>query len=122
LSSYVLQDAPRFYREKVTGAHNDRRELLDMLKHLAPGDTVIVTRIDRLARSTFYLFGIVKRSWMPRRNSDPRRNRGPTPFPHHTRATQKAIRRRKALCCKNWRTVTTSAYPPFAARRGQHDQ
>ena len=89
LSSYVLRDAPRFYREKVTGAHNDRRELLDMLKHLAPGDTVIVTRIDRLARSTFYLFGIVKRSWMPRRNSDPRRNRGPTPFPHHTRATQR---------------------------------
>jgi DNA invertase Pin-like site-specific DNA recombinase len=28
----------RIYREKVTGAHNDRRELLKMLKHLAPGD------------------------------------------------------------------------------------
>ena len=32
-----------------------------MLKHLAPGDVVTVTRIDRLARSTFDLFGIVKR-------------------------------------------------------------
>jgi DNA invertase Pin-like site-specific DNA recombinase len=44
----------------VTGAHNDRRELLKMLDHLAPGDAVTVTRIDRLARSTFDLFAIVK--------------------------------------------------------------
>jgi DNA invertase Pin-like site-specific DNA recombinase len=49
------------YREKVTGAHSDRRELLRMLGKLAPGDVVTVTRIDRLARSTFDLFGIVKR-------------------------------------------------------------
>jgi DNA invertase Pin-like site-specific DNA recombinase len=47
------------YREKVTGAHNDRRELLKMLKALVPGDVVTVTRIDRLARSTFDLFAIV---------------------------------------------------------------
>jgi DNA invertase Pin-like site-specific DNA recombinase len=50
----------KIYREKVTGARADCRQLLDMLKHLAPGDTVIVTRIDRLARSTFDLFAIVK--------------------------------------------------------------
>jgi hypothetical protein len=31
-----------------------------MLKNLAPGDVVTVTRIDRLARSTFDLFAIVK--------------------------------------------------------------
>jgi hypothetical protein len=49
------------YREKVTGAHSDRRELLRMLHRLASGDVVTVTRIDRLARSTFDLFGIVKR-------------------------------------------------------------
>jgi DNA invertase Pin-like site-specific DNA recombinase len=49
------------YREKVTGACADRRELLRMLRRLAPGDVVTVTRIDRLARSTFDLFGIVKR-------------------------------------------------------------
>src|SRR5487761_1756894 len=51
----------RIFREKVTGAHNDRRELLKMLDRLAPGDVVTVTRIDRLARSTFDLFAIVKR-------------------------------------------------------------
>jgi DNA invertase Pin-like site-specific DNA recombinase len=33
-----------------------------MLKALAPGDVVTVTRIDRLARSTFDLFAIVKRT------------------------------------------------------------
>ena len=41
------------YREKVTGARADRRELKRMLGKLAPGDVVTVTRIDRLARSTF---------------------------------------------------------------------
>jgi len=50
----------RIYREKVTGAHGDRRELLKMLKGLAAGDVVTVTRIDRLARSIFDLFAIVK--------------------------------------------------------------
>jgi DNA invertase Pin-like site-specific DNA recombinase len=50
----------KIYREKVTGAHSDRRELLAMLTRLAPGDVVTVTRIDRLARSTFDLFAIVK--------------------------------------------------------------
>src|SRR5208282_372519 len=50
----------KIYREKVTGAHSDRRQLLKMLDTLAPGDVVTVTRIDRLARSTFDLFAIVK--------------------------------------------------------------
>jgi DNA invertase Pin-like site-specific DNA recombinase len=38
---------------------SDRRELNWMLGKLVPGDVVTVTRIDRLARSTFDLFGIV---------------------------------------------------------------
>jgi len=48
------------YREKASGAQADRREVLKLLKAIAPGDVVIVTRIDRLARSTFDLFAIVK--------------------------------------------------------------
>jgi DNA invertase Pin-like site-specific DNA recombinase len=66
------------YREKATGARPDRRELLRMLDRLAHGDVVTVTRIDRLARSTLDLFGIIKRivdakaQW---------RNRGPTLAP-----------------------------------------
>src|SRR5271166_4731050 len=50
----------KIYREKVTGARADRRELLKLLKVIDPGDVVTVTRIDRLARSTFDLFAIVK--------------------------------------------------------------
>ena len=50
----------RIFREKVSGARADRQELLKMLKHLAAGKVVVVTRIDRLARSTFDLFAIVK--------------------------------------------------------------
>src|SRR6202047_5052730 len=50
----------RIFREKVTGARADRRELLKLLKAITPGDMVTVTRIDRLARSTFDLFAIVK--------------------------------------------------------------
>ena len=49
------------YREKATGPRPDRRALLRMLDRLVPGDVVTVTRIDRLARSTLDLFGIVKR-------------------------------------------------------------
>jgi DNA invertase Pin-like site-specific DNA recombinase len=49
------------YREKASGAKADRRELARLVKTLHPGDEVVVTRIDRLARSTFDLFGIVKR-------------------------------------------------------------
>jgi DNA invertase Pin-like site-specific DNA recombinase len=48
------------YREKVTGARANRRELNRMLLKLAAGDVVTVMRIDRLARSTFDLFAIVK--------------------------------------------------------------
>lgn len=71
----------RIFREKVTGARADRRELLKMLKAIGPSDLVTVTRIDRLARSTFDLFAIVKRSWTRARNSGHWRNRGPTPAP-----------------------------------------
>src|ERR1051325_3020295 len=54
-------NSQNIYREKVTDARADRRELLRILDRLAPGDVVTVTRIDRLARSTFDLFAIVKR-------------------------------------------------------------
>ncbi|MCP4781234.1 MAG: recombinase family protein [Hyphomicrobium sp.] len=50
----------RIFREKVSGARADRRELNKLLRRLQAGDAVVVTRIDRLARSTFDLFAIVK--------------------------------------------------------------
>jgi hypothetical protein len=49
---------------------------------LTPGDVVTVTRIDRLAHSTFDIFGNVKRTVDARaRNYDPWPSRGPTPAP-----------------------------------------
>ena len=60
LEQLKAEGCARIYREKASGAQADRRELLRLLKGLAPGDVVTVTRIDRLARSTFDLFAIVK--------------------------------------------------------------
>ncbi len=51
----------RVYREKVSGAKVDRKELGKLLKAITAGDQVVVTRIDRLARSVFELFAIVKK-------------------------------------------------------------
>jgi DNA invertase Pin-like site-specific DNA recombinase len=65
----------------VTGARADRRELNRMLGKLIPGDIVTVTRIDRLVRSTFDLFAIVKRIADAKAQSVLSRNRGPTPAP-----------------------------------------
>ena len=71
----------RIYREQVTGAHNDRRQLLKILNNLTPGDVVTVTRIDRLARSTFDLFAIIKQIVDAKLNSVRWQSRGPTPTP-----------------------------------------
>src|ERR1700757_1211830 len=60
LARLRAEGCTRIYREKMGGVRPDRRELLKLLKALAPGDVVTVTRIDRLARSTFDLFAIVK--------------------------------------------------------------
>ena len=60
LAQLKAQGCSKIYREKACGAQSDRCELLKLLKAIAPGNVVIVTRIDRLARSTFDLFAIVK--------------------------------------------------------------
>lgn len=60
LEQLRAEGCARIYREKASGAKADRRELLRLLKAIVPGDVVTVTRIDRLARSTFDLFAIVK--------------------------------------------------------------
>src|SRR5258708_18395788 len=47
------------YAEKISGARSDRAQLAKLLKALGEGDTVIVTRLDRLARSTRDLLNIL---------------------------------------------------------------
>ena len=52
LAQLKAAGAIKVFREKVSGARADRPELARLLRSLAPGDRVIVTRLDRLARST----------------------------------------------------------------------
>jgi len=49
----------KVYREKISGAKTDRAELAKLLRVLAPGDVLVVTRLDRLARSTRDLLNII---------------------------------------------------------------
>lgn len=50
----------RLYEEKVSGAKRDRPELTRMLDALREGDVVVVSRLDRLARSTRDLLEIAE--------------------------------------------------------------
>jgi hypothetical protein len=42
----------KIFSEKASGARGDRAELARVIKRLQPGDVLVVTRLDRLARST----------------------------------------------------------------------
>jgi DNA invertase Pin-like site-specific DNA recombinase len=132
-----------------------------MLDRLTPGDVVTVTRIDRLARSTFDLFAIVKRivdaggqfrslaePWADTGTSTGRlmlavlggladverdlirtrtaegrsrakaqgKHMGRPLLSHRNSRKRPPNAARRVLRCKSWRTATTLAYPPFAAR------
>ena len=47
--------AGKVFREAASGATTDRAQLRLLLSRLAPGDVLMVTRLDRLARSTLDL-------------------------------------------------------------------
>jgi DNA invertase Pin-like site-specific DNA recombinase len=49
----------KVYGEKQSGAKTDRPELAKLLKRLEPGNVLMVTRLDRLARSTRDLLNIL---------------------------------------------------------------
>lgn len=51
----------RLFEEKLSGAKRDRPELVRMLDYLQPGNVVVVTRLDRLARSTRDLLDIAEK-------------------------------------------------------------
>ena len=51
----------RFYLERFSGKASNRPRLRAMLDSLKPRDTVVVTRLDRLARSTADLLDIASR-------------------------------------------------------------
>jgi DNA invertase Pin-like site-specific DNA recombinase len=49
----------KVYREKVSGAKANRAELAKVVNKLEPGDVLLVTRLDRLARSTRDLLNLL---------------------------------------------------------------
>ncbi|TNC63125.1 recombinase family protein [Rubellimicrobium roseum] len=51
--------AERVFQEKVSGAKPERVQLRKLLDRLEPGDVLLVTRLDRLARSTRDLLNIL---------------------------------------------------------------
>jgi DNA invertase Pin-like site-specific DNA recombinase len=49
------------YREKISGARADRPQLTKLMAVLKPGDVVVVTKLDRLGRSTRELLDLIDR-------------------------------------------------------------
>ncbi len=55
-----LKHCDRIYREKKSGASNQRPQLTACLDYVREGDTLVITRLDRLARSTLHLCQIAE--------------------------------------------------------------
>lgn len=56
-----LFDCDKLFQEKQSGTSNKRIELAACLEYVREGDTLVVTRLDRLARSTLHLCQIAER-------------------------------------------------------------
>ena len=59
LAELTTAGCAKVYREKASGARGDRAELAKVLRRLEPGDVLVVTRLDRLARSTRDLLNVL---------------------------------------------------------------
>jgi DNA invertase Pin-like site-specific DNA recombinase len=59
-AALAAQGCHRIYEEKISGAKRARPELTRLLDNLRHGDVVVVTRLDRLARSTRDLLEIAE--------------------------------------------------------------
>lgn len=56
----TAEDCDQIFQETISGAKSDRPELTKALAALSEGDLFVVTRLDRLARSTFDLLQTVR--------------------------------------------------------------
>ena len=59
VAALTAAGAARVFRETASGAKTDRRELARAITPFGDGDTLLVTRLDRLARSTRDLLNIL---------------------------------------------------------------
>ena len=61
LEALKAAGAETIYREKISGARADRPQLAKLMASLKSGDVVLVTKLDRLGRSTRELLDQIKR-------------------------------------------------------------
>jgi DNA invertase Pin-like site-specific DNA recombinase len=59
LAALKAAGAERVFAEKVSGAKTDRKQLAKAIAALGPNDVLLVTRLDRLARSTRDLLNVL---------------------------------------------------------------
>ena len=61
LEALKAAGAETIYWEKISGARADRPQLLKLMGSLKAGDVVLVTKLDRLGRSTRELLDLIER-------------------------------------------------------------
>ena len=59
LDALKFAGASTIYREKISGARADRPQLGRLMGSLRKGDAVVITKVDRLARSTRELLNLI---------------------------------------------------------------
>ena len=61
IDSLKAAGATTIYREKISGVRADRPQLAKLMAALKPSDVVLVTKLDRLGRSTRELLDLIDR-------------------------------------------------------------
>lgn len=56
----ALSNCDKIFQEKISGAKDDRPQLQLMLEFTREGDSIVVTKLDRLARNTRHLLEIAE--------------------------------------------------------------
>jgi DNA invertase Pin-like site-specific DNA recombinase len=59
LAELKSAECEKIFQEKISGARSDRKQLARLIASLSTGDVLVVTRLDRLARSTRDLLNLL---------------------------------------------------------------